>query len=166
MSDKPVRFFEKYTVLVTETDLVAAMRDQIEVFQRLLGEVDRDRSNRVDPPYAWTIKQVMQHIIDAERVFGYRAMRFARRDSTPLPGFDENAYAAAVDVTDTDLPSLVDEHMMLRMSHVAMFGRFSSGAWARNGTASNIDWGVTDLAKAIIGHARHHLQIIEKRLTR
>jgi hypothetical protein len=157
-------FFTRYTTLVTETDLVGAMRAQITDLRRLLDTVDEANADRVHPPFAWTIKQVLQHMIDTERVFGYRAMRFSRGDNLPLPGFDQDAYANAIDVAPWRLADLVYEFEFLRNSHYLMFTHLPADAWTRKGTASNLEWSVTDLAKAIIGHARHHLQIIEKRL--
>lgn len=165
MSSQPTKFFERYTVLVTESDLVRAMDEQMNVSHQLLGGVSDSRAGQIDPPFGWTIKQVVQHMIDAERVFGYRALRFSRGDTTALPGFDENAYASAIDVSNRTLKNLLDEWDGLRVSHVQMFKHLEKAAWTRKGTASNLEWSVTDLAKAMIGHARHHLQIIEKRLT-
>lgn len=164
MATEPTKFFERYTVLVTETDLVAAMREQARTVDRLLANLLPDRVNRVDPPYTWTIKQVMQHILDAERVFSYRALRFARGDATALPGFDENAYAAAIDVTNRPLSELSEEFRSLRIGNVLFFASLPKEAWTRKGIASGIEWSVTDLAKAVVGHARHHLLIVEKRL--
>lgn len=166
MANPEPKFFERYTVLVTESDLVAALTQQVSVVGKLLGNLSDARANQVDPPYGWTIKQVVQHMIDAERVFSYRALRFSRGDKTPLPGFDENEYASAVDVTDRTLGSLVTEFVALREANVLMFRELPEAAWRRTGIASGMEWSVTDLARSIIGHARHHLQIIEKRLSR
>lgn len=164
MSSGPVKFFERYTVLVNESDLVGALITQVATARTLLGALTDARASQADPPYTWTIKQVLQHLIDAERVFGYRALRFSRGDVTPLPGFDENAYANAIDVSGRTVSDLLDEFDALRRSHVLFFKNLAQDAWTRKGTASGIEWSVTDLAKALVGHARHHLQIVEKRL--
>jgi hypothetical protein len=161
----PVKFFERYTVLVHESDLIGALGSQIDEVRTLLGTVTDARASQLDLPYTWTIKQVVQHIIDAERVFGYRALRFSRADATPLPGFDENAYASAIDVSGRSAADLVEEFESLRRSHVLLFKNLAPDAWAQKGTASGIEWSVMDLAKAVVGHARHHLQIVEKRLS-
>lgn len=166
MTVSPQPFFRRYTQLVTETDLAGAMRTQLEEMRRLLGALTEERANRVDAPYTWSIKQVLQHVIDAERVFGYRALRFSRADPTPLPGFDENAYAGAVEVQARPLSTLLEEFDWLRRSHVLLFEHLAEKAWSRKGTASGLEWTVDDLARAIIGHARHHLRIVEQRLSR
>ena len=117
-------------------------------------------------PYTWTIKQVVGHLTDAERVFGYRALRFARGDSTPLPGFDENAYAKAICLDGIPLTDLVAEFANLRRSHVAFFEHLSEDAWQRRGTANNVAVSVRALAYILVGHERHHAAILRKRLSR
>jgi len=164
MSQPAEPFFARYTRLVTETDLVTTMREQGRELERLFRSIPASDADKLHGRYTWTPKQVVGHIIDAERVFGYRAMRFARADATPLPGFDENAYVAHAGSERRALASLAEEFAGLRQSHVAMFSAFPPDVWIRTGTASNITWAITDLAKAIIGHARHHETILRQRL--
>ena len=102
-----------------------------------LDGVTESEASVCHPPYTWTIKQVVGHLTDSERVFGYRALRFARGDATPLPGFDENAYAKAVRLDDIPLGELVAEFADLRRSHLAFFDHLSEEAWHRRGTANN-----------------------------
>jgi hypothetical protein len=116
------------------------------------------------PPYTWTIKQVVGHLTDSERVFGYRALRFARGDSTALSGFDENAYAAAARHDRVPLESLAREFENLRRSHIAFFEHLTAEAWLRSGAANNSDVSVRALAYILVGHEWHHVAILRRRL--
>lgn len=114
-------------------------------------------------PDKWSIKEVVAHLIDAERVFSYRALRIARGDETPLPGFDEVAYAKE-SLTDTrTLSDLVEEFEYLRLSNIAMFGSFSPEVAARVGTASGHRCSVRALAWIIAGHVEHHRRLLKER---
>jgi hypothetical protein len=160
----PPRFFEKYTALVTEADLPSALVAQGRDFEALIRSVPESESTVLHAPYTWTIKQVVHHVIDSERVFGYRALRFARGDTTSLPGFDEHLFASKADSNSRDLKDLTDEFVSLRTSHVHLFRSMPQAVWSNTGPAANLQWSVTDLCKAIIGHARHHERIIRSRI--
>src|SRR4051794_22261191 len=86
-------FYESYLARVPEQDVLAALRDGLSSTRELLRGVDEEEAMRLHPPYTWTAKDVIAHLIDAERIFGARALRFARGDTTPLPGFEETQYA-------------------------------------------------------------------------
>ena len=157
-------YYEKYISLVPETEILDALKsgpDGPVAF--LKGVAERDASI-CHSPYTWTTKQVVGHLTDSERVFGYRALRFARGDSTPLPGFDENAYAGAIKLDNVPLCDLVAEFASLRRSHVAFFEHLSDEAWQRRGTANNAAVSVRALAYILVGHERHHVAILRKRL--
>jgi hypothetical protein len=127
--------------------------------------VSESNASVCHPPYTWTIKQVVGHLTDSERVFGYRALRFARGDATPLPGFDENAYAKAIRLDHIPLGDLVAELASLRQSHVRFFEHLSDEAWQRRGIANNDPVSVRALAYILVGHERHHSLIVRKRLS-
>jgi len=121
---------------------------------------------KADYAYAegkWTIKELLQHIIDAERVFAYRALRFARKDTTPLSGFDENAYARHSNAAERSLQSLKDEFNTVRTSTDLMLSSFNEDQLNASGTASNKYITVNALAFIIYGHLLHHKAIIEER---
>jgi uncharacterized damage-inducible protein DinB len=111
----------------------------------------------------WTIKELLQHVIDAERIFAYRALRFARKDATPLPSFDENAYAQHSYAADRTLQSLKDEFNAVRASTDMMLSSFNEDQLNASGTASNKHITVNALAFIIYGHLLHHKAIIEER---
>lgn len=115
----------------------------------------------------WTIKEILLHIIDAERVFVYRALRIARHDTTPLSGYDQDPYVAASRANDRSMDSLVEEYTHTRRSTLSFFSSLSDDAWMRCGTANNKSVTVRALAYIVAGHELHHLKIInEKYLTR
>lgn len=157
-------YYGKYISLVDEQDPIEAMRSELARTLELLGGILEVDSLIRHAPYTWSIREVVGHLIDSERVFGYRALRFARGDSTPLPGFDENAYAAAGAFDRCPLASLRDEFAYLRRSHLELFANLPNEAWDRRGTANGAEVSVRALAYILVGHERHHVSIVRKRL--
>ena len=129
--------YGNYIRLVEEEDILGALRTEFERTLELLRSIPEDESLRRHPPYTWSIREVVGHLIDSERVFGYRALRFARGDSTPLPGFDENAYAAAGAFDRIPVGNLTDEFEALRRSSLGFFASLP----ARPGTAAGTPTG-------------------------
>jgi hypothetical protein len=159
-------YYGKYVALVPEDNILTAMRSETaQTLAFLRGVPERESSIR-HPPYTWTFKQVVGHLTDAERVFGYRALRFARGDSTPLPGFDENTYAQIAEFDQHPLDDLVAEFEALRQSHICLFKNLPATAWARRGIANGNEVSVRALAYIIVGHERHHTVILRQRLSR
>jgi hypothetical protein len=158
-------YYEKYIALVPETDILEALKSAAGTGLAFLAGISESEASVCHPPYTWTIKQVVGHLTDSERVFGYRALRFARGDSTPLPGFDENAFAKALQLDGIPLGELLAEFASLRRSHVALFEHLSDEAWQRRGLANNAEISVRALAYILIGHERHHVAILRKRLS-
>src|SRR5262249_49311650 len=157
-------YFERYVALVPENNIVEAMEAQIGEMQRLLGEVPESQANMRHPPYTWTIKEVVGHLTDTERIFCYRALRFARADKTPLPGFDENAYVPAANFNRFSLKDLAGEFEAVRRAHVSFFRGLNEEEWSRSGEANGNPMSVRALAYNIVGHVRHHAAIVRKRL--
>jgi DinB family protein len=157
-------YYGKYVSLVPETDIVGALEAQIAEMAAILRPVPEAQSSILHSPYTWTIKEVVGHLTDTERVFGYRALRFARDDRTPLPGFDENEYARSAEFNRLPLPDLVSEFEAVRRSHVWLFRNLPEAAWARGGEANATPMTVRAIAYMLVGHTRHHAAIIRKRL--
>jgi len=111
----------------------------------------------------WTIKDIIQHLIDAERVFAYRALRFARRDQTPLPGFEEDDYVVAAQGNKRGLQDLLTEFLIVRQSTLALFKTFDQETLVQAGTASGGLMSVRALGFVIIGHQNHHMRVFEER---
>src|SRR5262245_10034883 len=119
---------ENYIRLVPEGDVLDVLREQVAELKSLLSPLDNAQALTLHAPYTWTIKQVVGHMNDCERVFGYRALRLARQDATPLPGFDENAYMTAVDFDRVPLGELLAEFEVLRRSHLSMVEQLDPSA--------------------------------------
>jgi uncharacterized damage-inducible protein DinB len=111
----------------------------------------------------WTIKEIIQHLIDSERVFSYRALRISRNDNTPLPGFDENYYVANSNGKERSLQSLLTEMAVVRQSTLSLFNSFSEEQLTKIGIASNREVSVRAIGFIIIGHQKHHQKIFEER---
>jgi DinB superfamily len=158
--------YAQYIALVPEGDIMLVVKSSTASTLALLAGIADTDAHVCHPPYTWTIAQVVGHLIDCERVFGYRALRFARADSTPLPGFDENTYAQSAAHDHIPLGSLVSEFEHLRRSHLAFFEHLPQEAWSRRGTANNAEVSVRALAYILVGHERHHVAILRKRLAR
>ncbi|GGG44456.1 DNA damage-inducible protein DinB [Croceivirga lutea] len=123
-------------------------------------------SSKLNYAYAvnkWTLAEVLLHLNDAERIFQYRALRFARNDNTSLPGFDENNYVVASNANLRTKISLIEEGRLLRQSTLSLFQHFSTSDLARIGTASNSQMSVRAIGFVICGHQLHHIDIIKER---
>lgn len=114
-------------------------------------------------PGKWSVKEIVVHLSDTERIFAYRALRVARGDETPLPGFDENRYAPESGADAHPLAALVTEWSDIRQATLALFRHLPPEAWTRRGTASGHPVSVRALAWIIAGHVRHHLGTLEER---
>jgi hypothetical protein len=156
--------YETYIKLVSETNVVDVMRKEGEATQAFLRGVPETEAAKRHAPYTWTVKQVVGHITDAERIFGTRALRFARHDTTSLPGFEENSYVDNAHFDDRTLADIARELEFLRLSHLHLFRSFHEQDWSRSGVASDARITVRALAYAIVGHERHHMTILRKRL--
>jgi hypothetical protein len=157
-------FYAAYVALVLEEDVVPALEDQLDDLLTLLRGVREEQASVRHPPYTWSIKEVVGHVTDAERIFAARALRFARGDSTPLPGFDENAYVRGAGFDRLLLEDLVSEFESVRRANLCFFRNLPDAAWSRTGEANGNVVSVRALAYIIAGHARHHTAILRKRL--
>ncbi len=114
-------------------------------------------------PGKWTIKELMVHMMDAERIFSYRALRFARHDKTELPGFDENLYAQHSSANTRDINSIIAEYTSLRTATIELFKSFDEEALQQRGSANGVESSVRALGYVILGHEVHHQKIIRER---
>jgi hypothetical protein len=156
--------YGSYVALVPEDDIVKVLEKQLAELLTLLRPVSEDQGNLRHPPYSWSVKEVVGHLTDAERIFGYRALRFARGDATPLPGFDENTYARAGDFDRCRLGEQVEEFECVRLSHLWLFRHLPEAAWTRTGEANGSAVSVRALAYIMAGHVRHHTASVRRRL--
>jgi hypothetical protein len=157
--------YANYIALVPEDDILAALEEQSEQMFGLLRAVPEAQGGVRHPPYTWSIREVVGHLTDSERIFACRALRFARGDATPLPGFDENAYARVAAFDRLPLADLVSELETARHSHLWLFRNLPAEAWLRTGVANGHVISVRALAYVLAGHARHHTGILRQRLS-
>ena len=153
-----------YIRLVPEGAILDVLRTQIVDTLDVLKAVSEDTSLVHHAPYTWSFRDVAGHLADTERVFAYRALRFARGDAQSLPGFDENTYAQQAQADRRLLTDLASEFETVRRSTLFLFASLDEDAWSRSGTASDHPITVRALAYAIAGHARHHTAILKQRL--
>jgi hypothetical protein len=158
-------YYGTYVALATEGEIVPAMRAQLALEFAPLKTAPEQEFSRRHPPYTWTIKQVVGHLIDSERIFGYRALRFARGDTTPVPGFEQNPYVECGEFDRRSPSNLLAELETVRQSHLFLFENLTDQAWDRRGVASGHEVSVRALAYIMLGHVRHHLAIVRKRLS-
>ncbi|MBI5858761.1 MAG: DinB family protein [Sphingobacteriales bacterium] len=159
-------YFHKYINQVEEDDLMDVLEKQTRSFVRFLKEIPKDKRNYRYAEDKWTIKEVLLHIIDAERIFGYRALCFARKDPTSLPGFDENSYAVNSKADQRKWKDLVREFESVREATLSLFGSFDNDQLEASGTANAKPNYVLGIGFIVAGHVNHHVNVIkEKYLT-
>jgi uncharacterized damage-inducible protein DinB len=158
-----VSYFGKYISLVPGDDIIAALGNQIENTGRLLRNLSESQGELRYAPGKWSIKEVIGHLIDSERIFAYRALRFARNDQTPLNSFDENNYVANSNYHLRKLADLADEFEVVRKANLHLLKNLDEEAWMRRGKANDNEISVRALAYVIAGHELHHLDIIRSR---
>ncbi len=153
-------FYGTYIARVPEGDLLQLLEEQRRDSQALLAGIPEARALHRYAPGKWSIKEVVGHLMDSERVFCYRALRFARGDAKPLQGFDETAWVPAGTFDVRPLTDLAAELDAVRRATIALFRSFDA---ARRGTANDKEISVRALAYIVAGHERHHVGILRER---
>ena len=162
-ADEHIEYYTRYTTLVPGDDALAALSTQIHDTLRMLRPLDEVKGRHRYATGKWSVKEVIGHLADVERVFAYRALRFGRGDSTPLPGFDENAYVDPGNFDVRPLQEVLDEFAAVRAASVALFGGFEAAALLSRGTASDHPVSVRAIAWIIAGHELHHRRLLVER---
>lgn len=156
-------WYHNYIKLITEDDLQEAFVTRSSSLFNFLDSIPTEKYDYRYGPDKWTIKEVLQHMIDAERVFAYRALRFARKDKTPLHGFDENLFAQTAKADKRTWKDLIAELKTVRRSTELMFAAFDEDQLESDGTASNSPSYVRAVGYTLLGHAVHHQNILKER---
>jgi len=162
-ADEHSPYYTRYIQLVEGDDVLPRLVSQIEDTSRLLSGLDEARASHRYAPEKWSVKQVVGHLSDAERVFSYRAMRMARADATPLPGFDEQEFVRHADFDSRPLEDLLLELRAVRSGSIALFAGLSDEALRRRGVANDQPFSVRAIAWSIAGHELHHRRILNER---
>jgi len=152
-----------YVALVPEDDIMSAMEQQSSAMQKVLASLDEAKAAYRYAEGKWSVKEVIGHMVDAERIMGYRALAVARGEAQPLPGFDEKAYVEHASFDDWKLGDLAEEYALARRANIVFFKNLRAEAWERRGIANNAPVSVNGLAYVIVGHERHHLQVLRER---
>jgi hypothetical protein len=155
--------FERYVALVDGSDILAALDVQAGAANRALAAVPEERAGFRYAPEKWSVREVVGHLTDAERVFAYRALAFARGETAPLPAFDENGYARESGHDAVPLPELAEEFASVRRATLGLLRHMPAGAWTRVGIASGKPVSVRALAFIMAGHVAHHLVLLHDR---
>lgn len=158
-------FYQPYVDRATDDDVLGALERQASTFVRIASGVPADREGHRYAPGKWSIRQVFGHLVDAERVFGHRAFCISRGETVAMPGFDEDLYVERAPYDRVPLSELAEELAALRGTTLTVFRRVghTPGAWTATGNANGVDVSLRALAYVLVGHADHHLDVLEER---
>jgi uncharacterized damage-inducible protein DinB len=155
-------YYEKYVALVPSGDFLEILQDQRRELVNLLSPLSEEQADFRYAPGKWSIKEVLGHIMDAERIFAYRLLRIARGDQTPLASFEQEGYIQNGNFSRRKLADLLEEFSAVREATICLIRSLDDAAWLCRGTASQKEVSVLALAFIIAGHDRHHRLILEK----
>lgn len=161
--DEYASFYEPYVSLIPGDDILGALESQRLQTAHLLAARSEREGNFRYAPGKWSVKEVIGHLSDSERIFAYRALRIARADSTPLSGFEQDDYVRSGGFGERTLADLTEEFAAVRAANLAMFRTLKDEAWIRRGSANKNEVTVRALAYIIAGHELHHRRILEER---
>jgi len=156
-------YYERYISLVEENDIVAVLENQHAELLEFFKQISEEKSLFAYAEGKWSIKEVIGHLTDGERIFAYRALRISRADQIPIEGFEQDGYIENSNFNNTPLSDLTDELLLNRKSNLILFKSLTDEAWLRTGTASENPVSVRALAYIMAGHIRHHLSILNER---
>ena len=168
MIERPVSseyeaYYHQYVSKVPQGDVLELMETRMRDTASLLAGIGADKAGYRYAPGKWSIKQVVGHLVDVERLFGYRAMAFARNDKTRLPSFEQNEYVEHADFDNRPLSDIAGEFECIRRSTVALFRSFDPDVLMRTGVASGFSFTVGSVAFIIAGHEIHHMGVLQER---
>ena len=153
-----------YVALIPEDDVLPLLQDQLDTTVAWWRTFPESAAHSVHPPYTWELRQTLHHLADAEQVFGYRLLRIARGDQTPLAGFSENPYADKTLELNCSLADIITEFACLRQANLIVLKSLPLAVWDRWGIASEARVTVRGLAYILAGHVRHHDAALRKRM--
>jgi hypothetical protein len=157
------KFYQGYVRHVQHMDVIDALIESRNNMNSFMDKLQPEKENYAYAAGKWTIKELLCHVIDAERIFTYRALCFSRNDRTNLPGFDENAYVPESNATHRNILSIRQELDNLRTSSLDLFKSMTPEMLSRTGTANNTQISVLALGYVVSGHEMHHLSILRER---
>lgn len=162
-ADEYAPFYAGYVAAVRDEDVLYVLASQPEELRGLCGSLSDEEALARYAPGKWSVKEVVGHMADVERIFAYRALRVGRGDATPLAGFDENAYVPASGSDRRPVAELLDEFDAVRAATLTLFRGMPEDAWERRGVANGAPVSMRALLYVTAGHARHHLDLLRER---
>ena len=156
-------FFDRYINQVEDIELMDALVKHSTIESYLSPETIHALDGKRYAPEKWTIKEILQHIIDTERILSYRALRFARTDKTALPGFDENMFTASSRAEERSIDDLLEEFKALRIANIYLFKNFKKEMLQQSGICFNRNVSVLALGFIVVGHCTHHMNVVKER---
>lgn len=162
-ADDAASYYFTYIDKVPDGDVLTLLESSLEETLALLAGIAPDREPYRYAPGKWTVREVIGHVLDAERVFGYRAFHFARTDPAELPSMDQEVFARAAGADRRPLADLAAELEYVRRGHLALFRSFDAETWERTGVASGVGFRVRALPFILAGHEIHHRRILVER---
>ena len=162
-SDEAAPYYQRYISEVRGENIAEQLVSQLREVEGLFASIDDKAALARYAPGKWSIKEVLGHLCDAERIFGYRLLRISRGDRTPLPGFDENAYVPAGQFDARPLRALVDEFRAVRQATLALVRSVPAERWGERGEANGKVISAGALAYILVGHVVHHLGVLRER---
>lgn len=160
---EPYPFYKAYIDILGDVELLDMLQRQLGNFPKFIKSIPDDKLGFSYKPEKWTTAQILQHVIDTERIFQYRAFRFSRGDTAVLPGFDQDSYAEKSMAERRSKESMIEEYKIVRKSSISLFANLDRSALENTGIASNVPWSVAALGFVICGHQKHHRDIIRER---
>jgi hypothetical protein len=156
-------YYQRYVEQADDDDLQKAFKKNTKLFKKVLKSIPRKKHDFAYAPDKWTIRELLQHVLDAERVFVLRAIWFARKDPSPLPGFDENIWAAASNARERKWDDLIKEFFLLREANALFFQSLNDDQLKQTGIASNNTFNVAGLGFITVGHVAHHVNVLKEK---
>ena len=156
-------FFKRYLERVQGSDLEVLLHSSRELVRQSLADISEEKSDYRYLPEKWSIKQVMSHVIDVERVMAFRALWFGRGGTDQLKGFDDVEWEAAAITSGYPFNEIISIYLTTRENTIGIMKSLSAESLARKGTASDVEFSVDSLFRVIIGHEQHHMQILKER---
>ncbi|WP_394748722.1 DinB family protein [Spongiimicrobium salis] len=156
-------YYAPYINGLGEVDLLEKLKMGLENFPQFMGSIPEDKLSYTYEEGKWTIAEILMHLIDAERVFQYRALRFGRGDETPLNGFDQDVFVPTSNANNRTLESIIAEFKAVRAATITLFDSFDDTVLKQQGTASDAKISVAAIGFIICGHQKHHKRLIKER---
>ena len=156
-------FHKRYVELVKTLDVMEALQFSSVETIKIVASIPESKGDFRYAPEKWSIKEMLCHMLDTERIMAYRALCFARNDKTPLPGFEENDYAPQANAHNRTIQKIGNEMQRLRQTTIDLFENFTPEMLQRTGLANNLQFSVLNLGYIISGHESHHRKILAER---